>query len=109
MEAELEDFFRDENSQILHRLQSSLMNTSLSDHIEATSYRPTPSAYFLPRKLRGKPTNENPYQVGGIRLQLLELQAEEQEVMELRAGLRSPYQVGGMRLQLHRADGRPVG
>ncbi len=39
-QAELQDFFRDENPQVLHRLQSSLMNTSLSGHTEAASYPP---------------------------------------------------------------------
>ncbi len=34
---ELENSFRDENSQILHCLQSLLMNTSLSGHTEAGS------------------------------------------------------------------------
>ncbi len=35
--SELEDPFRDENFQILHCLQSSLMNTSLLSHTEADS------------------------------------------------------------------------
>ncbi len=35
--SELEDPFRDENSQILHCRQSLLMNTSLSDHTKAAS------------------------------------------------------------------------
>ncbi len=76
------------------------MNTSLSGHTEATSHLPTPSAHFLPRKLRGEPVNEDPYQVGGMRLRLPELQAEEQEARKLKVGSRSPYQVGGMKLRL---------
>ncbi len=39
-ESELEDSYRDENSQNFHRLQSSLMNTSLSGHIKAASHPP---------------------------------------------------------------------
>ncbi len=74
------------------------MNTSPSGHIEATSHLATPSAHFLPWKLRGEPANKNPYQVGEIRLQLPELQVEDQEVRKLRVGLESLYQVGGMRL-----------
>ncbi len=87
-ERELEDTLRDENSQVVHYLQSLLMNTSLSGHTEATSHPPTPSAHFLPRKLRGEPANK--------RLWLPELQVEEAK--KVRAGLGSPYQVGGMRL-----------
>ncbi len=65
-------------------------------------------------KLRGEPANEGPYQVGGMRLRLPELQTEglearKVEARKLKAGSRSPYQVGKMRLRLQRAGGRPVG
>ncbi len=36
-----EDSFKDENSQVFHRLQSSLMNTSLSGQTKATSHPPS--------------------------------------------------------------------
>ncbi len=120
--SELEDPFRDENSQILHRLQSLLINTSLSGHTEAASplsplHQVSTSSldYASFYKLRGEPANEGPYQVGEIRLRPPELQVEEQEARKVetrkvRAGSGSPYQVGGMRLRLQRAaDGRPVG
>ncbi len=97
---ELEDSFRDDDFQILHCLQSSRINTSLSGHTEATSHPPIPSAHFLSRKLRGKPANKDPYQVGRMKLRLPKLQVEEQEVRKLKAGLGSPYQVGEMRLRL---------
>ncbi len=87
---ELEDPFRDENSQILHRLQSLLMNISLSGHTEATSHPLAPSAHFLPQKLRGEPTNKNLYQVGRMRLRLPELQAEKQEASQGRIGKSLP-------------------
>ncbi len=67
MEA-MEDSFKDENSQVLHRLQSLLMNTSLSGYTKATSYLPTPSAYFLSWKLRSEQANKNPYQVSEMTL-----------------------------------------
>ncbi len=83
---ELEDPFRDENSQILHRLQSLLMNTSLSGNTEAASFLsplhqvPTSSLdYAKFNKLRGEPANKGLYQVGGMRLRLPELQVEEQQ------------------------------
>ncbi len=82
--SELKDPFRDENSQILYCLQSSLINTSLLGHTKAASLlfplhqvpisSPDHASFY---KLRGEPANKDPYQVGGIRLQFPELQAEE--------------------------------
>ena len=51
-------------------------------------------------KLYNKPANKDPYQIGRMRLWLLELQ--EQEVKKVKIGSRSPYQFSGMRLQLQR-------
>ncbi len=53
-------------------------------------------------KLHGEPTNEDSYQVGGMRLRLPELQAQDQEGRKVGAGSRSPYQVSGMRLRLQK-------
>ena len=103
-----EEELRAENTQIFHRLQSSLTNASLSglslsghnigSQTEASNLSPLHQVlicgtYVLPRlcqfweKLRGELASEGPYQqasIGGLRLRLPELQAEDQAAREIR-------------------------
>ena len=106
-----EEELRAENTQILHRLQSSLTNASLSGlslsgHTtgsQAENLSPLHKVlicgtYVLPRlcqfweELRGELAGEGPYQqacIGGLRLRLPELQAEDQVARKIREkGLR---------------------
>ena len=118
-----EEEFRAENTQILNRLQSSLTNASLSGlslsgHTTGSqAENPSPlhkvlicSTYVLPQlcqfseELRGDVVGEGPYQqacIGGLRLRLPELQAENQVAREIREkGLREGWeQIDGV---LHR-------
>ncbi len=102
---------RAENSQILHRLQSSLTNASLaglslSGHTTGTNLSMLHHVlicrtYVLPRLcqfwkgLRGELASEKAYQasVGGIRLRLPELQAKDQLVGKIREqGLKNGWE-----------------
>ena len=102
-----EEELRAENTQILHRLQSSLTNASLSglslsghnigSQTEAANLSPLHQVlicgiYVLPRLcqfweiLRGELDSKGPYQqasIGGLRLRLPELQAEDQAAREI--------------------------
>ena len=90
-----------ENGQILHCLQNSLTNASLSG-LSLSSSSSLPShlhqvlicgTYVLPQLrqfwdgLRGELASEGPYTVsiGGMRLRLHELQAEDEQARKLRA------------------------
>ncbi len=104
-----EDALRAQNSQILYRLQASLTRVSLAGlSVSAltanSSEAPAASlsllhqvlicgTYVLPRlcrfweRLRGELAKERPYQqasIGGLRLWLPELQAEDQEALGIR-------------------------
>ena len=96
-----EEELRTENTQILHRLQSSLTNASLSG-LSCTSLESRLSplhqvlicgTHVLPqlcrfwKLLRGELAIEGPYQqacIGGMRLRLPELQAEDQTARKIR-------------------------
>ena len=90
-----------ENGRILHRLQNSLTNASLAGlSLSASSSSSLPShlhqvlicgTYVLPQLrqfwqgLRKELAQEGPYVVGGMRLRLHELQAEDKHARKLRA------------------------
>ncbi len=115
-----EETLRAENSQILHRLQSLLTNTSLeglslSGHTAGTNLSPLHQVlicgtYVLPRlcqfwkELCGELASEGAYQasVRGIRLRLPELQAEDQLVGRVRKqGLKDGWEEDADRLLHH--------
>ncbi len=96
-----EETLRDENTQILHRLQTSLIRASLAGLSllgHETALMPLYQVFIcgthvLQRlyqfwtQLRGKLANKRPYQqasIGGLRLQLPELQVEDQEARRVR-------------------------
>ena len=95
-----EEKLRAENTQILHRLQSSLTNASLSGlSLASPESRLSPlhqvlicGTHVLPQlcryweTLRGELADEQPYRasIGGMRLRLPELQAEDKVAREIR-------------------------
>ena len=96
--AEEEETLRDENVKILHRLQSSLTNASLSSLSTSVELSPLHrvlicGTYVLPQlrqfwdDIRGELANEGPYKVniGGMRLRLSELQESDPEAQELKS------------------------
>ena len=98
-----ENELRAENGRILHCLQNSLTNASLAGlSLSASSSSSLPShlhqvlicgTYVLPQLrhfwdgLRGKLASESPYiaSIGGMRLRLHKLQAEDEQAWKLRA------------------------
>ena len=96
--AEEEETLRDENVKILHRLQSSLTNASLSSLSTSVELSPLHrvlicGTYVLPQlrqfwdNIRGELANEGLYKVtiGGMRLRLSKLQESDQEAQKLKS------------------------
>ena len=106
-----EEKLRAENTQILHRLQSSLTRASLSglslsglgsDDLSPLHQVLICGTHVLPQlrqfwdTFRNELTNENPYKVsiGGMRLRLAELQESDAEAQRIRAeGLKEGWEV----------------
>ena len=102
---EEEDTLQAENTRILHRLQSSLTNASLSSLTFSPSLTPlhqilTCGTHVLPQlrqfwaMLWGELADKGPYRVsiGGIRLRLQELQGEDSWAKEMRTeGLKEDW------------------
>ena len=104
------DELRAENGRIFHRLQNSLTNASLAGlSLSASSSSSLPShlhqvlicgTYVLPQLrqfwqgLRKELAQEGPYVVGGMRLRLHELQAEDEQARKLRADQQPDQQLG---------------
>ncbi len=98
-----EEIFRDENSQILHRLQISLIRANIAGlsllgpalpaDLSALHQVLICGTHVLPRlcqfrtQLRGELAQEGPYQqasIRGLRLRLTELQVKDQEARRVR-------------------------
>ena len=105
-----EEELRAENGRIFHRLQNSLTNASLAG-LSLSSPSSLPShlhqilicgTYVLPQLrhfwdgLRRELASENPYtaSIGGMRLRLHELQAENEQAQKLRANQQPDQQLG---------------
>ena len=105
-----EEKLRAENTRILHRLQSSLTNASLSGLNTSAELLPLHrvlicGTYVLPQlrqfwdNIRSELTNEGPYKVsiGGMRLRLAELQESDEEARRIRAeGLNGYEELDGV-------------
>ena len=105
-----EDELRTENIRILHKLQSSLTNASLSSLSTSVELSPLHQVlicgtYVLPQlrqfwdNIRSELTNEGPYKVsiGGMRLRLAELQESDEEARRIKAeGLNEYEELDGI-------------
>ena len=93
-----EDELRTENTRILHKLQSSLTNASLSSLSTSVELSPLhrvlicgthvlPQLYQFWDTFRAELADENPYKasIGGMRLRLSELQESNPEAQELKS------------------------